>query len=387
MVFLPVSLHPYLFYYSFDGRQNLIGRSIHFVIILFGLCIFLAYSPPRLWGQQKAKGPPPAGVSVVKVKPGRIAPRSEFIATVFYQEISETASETSGLASDVRFEEGQRVKKGQILVALGSEILRKRLQAARSIYEQVLSELEIARINLKRRAQLFEKKSISQQTYDENRYRVIGSEKRAASLDARAEQLAIELEKKTIRAPFAGVVIKRHVDRGEWISEGETVAVIGKDDVIDIVAQLPEQIIRYVKIGMQVRAAANGQDFSATVTAIVPRGDVSTRTFPVKIRTPNQFALIEGMSARVTLPKGEIQKTLIVPRDAVISKFGQTVVFTVENSRATLLPVQIIGFEGLDAGVASPGLKEGMLVVVDGNERLRDGQAVSFKFSSPGKQK
>ena len=356
----------------------MVGRSNHSLMILFVLCFLQALSPPGLQGQQEAKGPPPARVKVAKVKTGMVAPQSEFIATIFYQEISETASETSGLASDVRFEDGQRVKKGQILVALGSVILRKKLQAARATYEQVLSELEIARIDLRRREKLFEKKSISEQTYDENRYRVIGSEKQAASLNAQVAQLAIELEKKLIRAPFDGVVIKRHVDRGEWISEGETVAVIGKDDVIDIVAQLPEQIIQYVKPGMQVRAAANGNEFSGTVIAIVPKGDVSTRTFPVKIRTPNQFSLIEGMSARVTLPKGKIKKTLIVPRDAVITKFGQTAVFTAENFKAVMLPVQIIGFQGLDAGVSAPGLKAGMLVVVQGNERLRNGQAVSF---------
>ena len=86
-------------------------------------------------------------------------------------------------------------------------------------------------------------------------------------MKARVDQLAIELEKKIIRAPFDGVVITRHVDRGEWISEGETVAVIGKDDVIDLVAQLPEQFIQYIKIGMPVKAAANGQDFSGTVIA------------------------------------------------------------------------------------------------------------------------
>jgi len=357
----------------------MVNRSIQFVTILFGLCFFLAYSPPRLWGQQEAKGPPPASVSVVKVKSGTVAPQSEFIATIFYQEISETASETSGLALDVRFEDGQRVKKGQILVELGSEILRKKFQAARSSYEQVLSELEIAKIDLNRRETLYKKKSISEQTYDENRYRVIGTEKRAASLNAQVEQLAIELEKKIIRSPFDGVVIKRHVDRGEWIAEGDTVAVIGKDDIIDIVAELPEPIIQYIKIGMPVRASANGNEFGGTVIAIVPKGDVRTRTFPVKIRTPNQFSLIEGMSARVTLPRGEIKTTLIVPRDAIITKFGQTVVFTAENSKATMLPVDIIGFEGLDAGVASPGLKEGMLVVIEGNERLRNGQAISFK--------
>ena len=357
----------------------MVSRSFHFIIILSGLCFFLANLPPRLWGQQEAKGPPPATVSVAKVKAGRVAPQSEFIATIFYQEISETASETSGLAAAVRFEEGQRVKKGQVLVALGSEILRKKLQAARSTYEQILSELEIARIDLKRREKLFAKKSISEQTYDEKRYRVIGSEKQAAALNAQVEQLAIELEKKIIRAPFDGVVITRHVDRGEWIAEGETVAVIGKDDIVDLVAELPEQTIPYIKIGMQVSAAANGQEFSGTVNAIVPKGDVSTRTFPVKIRTSNQFSLIEGMSAKVTLPKGEIKQALMVPRDAVITKFGQTVVFTAENATATMLPVQIIGFEGLDAGIAAPGLKEGIFVVVEGNERLNNGQAVSFK--------
>ena len=357
----------------------MVSKPIHFALILLGLCVFMTYSPPLLSAQQKPKGPPPASISVTEVKTGMVTPQSEFIATIFYQEISETASEISGLASDVRIEEGLRVKKGQILVTLGSDILRKTLQVAKLNYEQVLSELEIARIDMSRRKKLYEKKSISEQTYDENRYRVIGSEKRAASLNAEVEKLAIELEKKIIRAPFDGVVIKRHVDRGEWISEGETVAVIGKDDVIDIVAELPEQIIQYVKIGMQVRAAANGIEFSGTVIAIVPKGDVSTRTFPVKIRTPNQFSLIEGMSATVTMPKGEITKTLIVPRDAVISKFGQTVVFIAQDAKATMLPVQVIGFEGLEAGVASAGLKEGMLVVVEGNERLRDGQNVAYK--------
>jgi len=357
----------------------LIHKSIHFVIFLAGSCFLMASQPPLLWGQQKPKGPPPASVSVAQVKTGMVTPQSEFIATIFYQEISETASETSGLAAEVRFEEGRRVKKGQILVTLGADILRKRLKAAKLKYEQVLSELEIARIDLKRRQALYEKKSISQQAYDENRYRVIGTEKYAASLNAEVEQLAIELEKKIIRAPFDGVVIQRHVDRGEWISEGETVAVIGKDDIVDIVAQLPEQIVQYVRIGMQVTATANGKDFKGTVNAIVPKGDVSTRTFPVKIRTPNTFALIEGMSAKVTMPTGEVKKTLIIPRDAVIAKFDQTAVFTAQDGKATMLPIQVIGFEGLDAGVTASGLKEGMLVVVDGNERLRDGQTIAFR--------
>ena len=130
---------------------------------------------------------------------------------------------------------------------------------------------------------------------------------------------------------------------------------------------------------MPVSATANGSNFVGTVIAIVPRGDVATRTFPVKIRTPNEYALIEGMSARVTLPTGKITQTLIVPRDAVISKFGQNVVYAVVDAKSKMLPVQIVGYDGLSAGIDSQGLAEGMFVVVEGNERLKNGQAVVFQ--------
>jgi membrane fusion protein (multidrug efflux system) len=363
------------------------GRSHSYGIILLALLVYPLLSPSCLWAQQKSQATPPANVSVAKVIKGRVAPQSEFIATIFYQEISDTASEISGLVRMVHFEEGQRVKQNQILVELGSEILRKRLQASTASFEQILSELEIAGIDLKRREKLFKKKSISKQSFDENRFRVIGHEKRAAALKAEVERLEIELEKKIIQAPFDGVVIKRYVDRGEWISEGETVAIIGKDDIIDIVVEVPERFIQYIKNGMPVSATANGSNFVGTVIAIVPRGDVATRTFPVKIRTPNEHALIEGMSARVTLPTGKITQTLIVPRDAVITKFGQNVVYAVVDAKSKMLPVQIVGYDGLSAGIESQGLAEGMFVVVEGNERLRNGQAVVVQKPEDRRQK
>ena len=356
--------------------------------ILLIIATFLFVSLPfSLWGQQKQSGPPPANVTIARVKNGMVAPQAEFIATVFYQEISDTAAETSGLVEAVRFEEGQRVQEKQILVELGSELLRKRRQAAIASYEQILSELQIAKIDLKRREALFKKKSISEQSYDETRYRVISLRKQAAALKAQVEQFEIELDKKIIRAPFNGVVIKRHVDRGEWVSEGETVAVIGKDDIIDIVAEVPERFIPYIEDGMAVSATANGNKFSGKVIAIVPRGDIATRTFPIKIRTANEYSLIEGMSARVILPTARSVNTLIVPRDAVIAKFGQNVVFAVSDSKASMVPVKVIGYSGLDAGVESKELKAGMLVVVEGNERLNDQQAVVYQNSEVGMRK
>ena len=372
----PFQWSPYMF-----SRMNQVG------LVVFALAVLFLSLPSGLQGQQKKQGPPPANVTVASVKTGLVAPQAEFIATVFYQEISATAAEMSGLVEDVRFEEGQRVQENQILVELGSQLLRKRHQAARASYEQIISEVQIARIDLKRREALFKKKSISEQSYDETRYRLIGLQKRAAALEAQVEQFEIELQKKIIRAPFNGVVIKRHVDRGEWVSEGETVAMIGKDDIIDIVAEVPERFIPFIAAGMQVDASVNGNNLKGRVTAVVPRGDVATRTFPIKIRTTNTLSLIEGMSARVILPTARSVNALIVPRDAVIAKFGQNVVYAVSDSKANMMPVQIIGYDGLDAGIQAEGLKDGMLVVVEGNERLRNEQAVVYQKAVDREQK
>ena len=348
------------------------------VLCLFGLIMGIAHFFSPLWGQEKPKGPPPARVSVSTVKTGMVAPMADFIATVFYAEVSDVASEVSGLVEEVRFEEGQHIKKDQVLIKLGADILKKKLLATSANYEQVLTELEISRIEFERKEKLFKTKAISEQSYDENRFRVKGLEKRADSLKAEVERIEIELQKKTIRAPFDGIVINRLVDRGEWLAEGATVAILAKDDMIDIVADVSEEFIPFIQVGMAVKAEINDNEISGSVIAVIPRGDVATRTFPVKIRAPNTLALIEGMSARVVLPVGKPRKALVVSRDAVIAVSGQTVVYTVNDSKANMIPVNVIGYQGLIAGIEGQGLAEGMQVVVKGNERLQTGQMVSI---------
>lgn len=344
---------------------------------LFLLLIVFSFALP-LNAQEKGRGGmPPAKVVVSDVKTGMVAEKSEFIGTVYYVEVSEVASEVNGKVEDVRFEEGQRVKKGSILVRLRSDLLEKQLIANRSSYEQVLVEREKAILDLKRIEDLIKQGSVSEQLYDEHRFRVMSLEKRAASLKADVERIEVELKKKRIRAPFDGVVIERAVDRGEWLSPGSKVATIARDDTVDVVVDVPERVIRYVKEGMSLSVKAGGGVVKGKVFAIVPKGDVATRTFPLKIRIKNSASLIEGMEARVALPIAEKKHGLVVPRDAVITMFGRTVVFAVVESKAKMFPVKVTGYEGGMAGVNAHGLKEGMKVVVKGNERLRDGQPVS----------
>ena len=342
------------------------------------LAIFLSYSLPLNAQEKGPGGMPPAKVVVSDVKKGPVAERSEFVGTVFYVEVSDVASEVNGKVERVRFEEGQRVRQGDILVRLSSDLLEKQLAATRSSFEQVLIEHEKAVLDLKRMEDLRRQDSIAEQMYDDHKFTVRGLEKRAASLEANVEQIEAELEKKSIRAPFDGVVINRAVDRGEWLSPGSEVATIAKDDMVDVVVDVPEGMVRFVKKGMDLNVEAGGRQVKGKIFAIVPRGDVATRTFPLKIRVRNSEYLKEGMEARVALPVAEKKEALIVPRDALITMFGKTVIFAVMDSKAKMIPVEVIGYEDAMAGVNASGLEEGMKVVIKGNERLRDGQGVSL---------
>ncbi len=324
--------------------------------------------------ENKPGGMPPALVVISEVATGMIAPESEFIGTVYYQEVSDVAAEVSGKVEEVTFEEGQRIKKGTVLVKLGSDLLEKTLRATTATYEQALSDLEKAGIDLQRAEKLHREELISEQLYDESRFRVKGIEKKAASLKAEVERLETELQKKNIQSPFDGVVIRKHVDRGEWLSPGSTVATIAMDKFVDIIVEVPEEVIKHITPHMDAMVKAGGKNIKGKVIAVIPRGDISTRTFPVKIRVNNSMSLVEGMEARVTLPSGQKEKTLIVHRDAIINKFGMTVVFAVVDSKAKMIPVQVAVYSGLEAGIYAEGLSEGMHVVIKGNERLMDRQ-------------
>lgn len=319
---------------------------------------------------------PPANVVVAKATAGMLSPRAEFVGTVYFSEVSDVASEVSGGVESVRVEEGQRVKKGEVLVVLDSSILSKTIEATRASHGQVLSELERARLDFGRIRNLYREDSIAERVYDEHRFRVKGLEKKADSINAEVERLETELSKKSVLAPFGGVVIKRHVDRGEWLSPGKTVITLA-GDAVEVVVDVPESVLRFIKRGDGVSVNAGGAMVRGSVSAVIPRGDISTRTFPVKIKLKNPGALMEGMKAGVSLPTGEDTKAVLVPRDAVITKFGTQVLFAVVDGKAVMIPVKVIGYTRDSAGVSAQGLTEGMDVVVKGNERIGNGQPVS----------
>lgn len=326
---------------------------------------------------QKDGQRPPSPVVVDKVTSGDMAPQTEYIGTVYFTETSDVAAEVDGKLVSLNVEEGQRVAKGDALVTLSSDILNQSIANARALMDQAQADYELAKRENARTTKLYQSRTVAEGEYDSKRLAALSAEKKMIAAKATLNSLQLERSKKTIRAPYAGVVIERKVFRGEWVSKGAVVATIARDDEFDVVVNAPREAFGVVNPGLDVTVNVAGKELPGTVFAAIPKGDVATRTFPVKIRVKNDGSLAEGMEARVRLPKGLGGKTLIVSRDAVISARGQMVVWAVIDGKAAPMPIRVVGYRGLVAGVQSPTLKEGMDVVVKGNERLRPDQPVA----------
>lgn len=114
-----------------------------------------------------------------------------------------------------------------------------------------------------------------------------------------------------------------------------------------------------------------GKSYTAFIESIIPKGDIATRTFPVKIafkKVPSN--LYEGMAATIEIQSGQNVKALLVPRDAILKRFGQDVVFFDSNGTAVMVPVKTVGYTNGKVAVSGAGLSEGARVVTKGNERI-----------------
>lgn len=345
-------------------------------ILLILALLLIAVPASAQEGQGGQQGPPPAGVVTAKAESGTVTPQSVFIGTVYFPEVSNTASEVSGRVLKVGFDEGDHVKAGGVLAELDTSLARRSLAAKMASYERAKASLERAKLDLDRIEELFRTKSVSEKQFDDARYEVMELEKDAESLMAEVSRLRLEIEKANIRAPFDGVVLEKHTERGEWLSPGSLVATVARDDMVDIMVDVPQDVFFKARPGAEVFVTVAGQRTTGKVAAAIPKGEVTTRTFPVKIRIPNDMNLAQGMEASARMPTGGEIEAVIVPRDAVIMAQGQNVVFLASNGQAALVPVNVLAYMKETAAVSGPGLTAGADVIIKGHERLRPGQPV-----------
>jgi HlyD family secretion protein len=210
-------------------------------------------------------------------------------------------------------------------------------------------------------------------------------EQAKASLDA----VAYELSRSTLRAPITGFVVKKHVDVGNWVEPGQSVADVIDLDPVFATGPVSERKIGLLKPGLPATVSLDafpGEVFTGQVARIVPQADRQSRTFPVKIRLGNPDGKLRaGMLARIVVRLENERPSVLVPKDAVVRRGIDEVVFVVDSGKAREVKVRTGRALGGLLEISRGDLAPGQPVVVLGNEGLRDGvSVVSVNGTGPG---
>jgi len=326
----------------------------------------LLIAPLLLFGAPRA--------SLVKtevVEKAEVKSLQTFVGTIIYEQSSNVASQASGAVVSVGFKEGDSVKKGEVLNRLDNQIIKAQITSLKSALNEVLVTLRKAKKDLARYEVLIKQDAVSQSVYDDNSFSVESLENKINSLRANIKAKEIEMSKKVTVAPFSGVIVSKKIEVGDWVGQGGVVAELINLKSAQVVVNLPQGVALGLKKNMFVSAVVGGKNYDAYVDAIIPKGDVATRTFPVKISFKKApLHLFEGMSATIGIQSGITIESLVVPRDAILKRFGQNVIFVDVKGSAMMLPVTIVGHTKGKVAVNADGLSAGMRVVTKGNERI-----------------
>mgnify|MGYP000509347589 CR=1 FL=1 len=321
--------------------------------------------------------PGAALIEVDTIKKGEVNPLQKFVGTVNFDKKSTLASQSSGLVKKVNFEVGDKIKKGKVLVKIDSELLDAKIKS-------FMANLEISEIKLKnankdflRYKRLIETKSITAQEFDTSLLEFNSAQLNVISLNAQLKELKIQKAQKNVMAPFDGVIVEKNINIGEWASEGKSVATIVNTSSVEVIFNLPVNLVSSLKSKSTHDIKIANKVFQTTFHSAIPKGDKLTRTFPVKFKAEvNKMFVFDGQEASVQLAKSEKMQSLIINRDAVIKRFGSEVVFVNNKGVALMIPVKVLGYLGSNVAIAGKGLVEGMSVVVKGNERVFPNQPV-----------
>jgi len=306
------------------------------------------------------------------------------------------AARVDGSVSHIAVEVGDRVAAGDLL----AELDRERYSAERDLHvarvaearaavaaveaETALRQQELDRMEALRRSPAFSESRVDDKRQEVAMARGALGRARAAVTSAEAElRLAgIDLADIEIRAPYAGVVSRRHTEIGAHIGAGAPVVSLVADDCKEIEADVPAAQVAGLVPGHAVTFELSGSQGQATVRAVVPEENPLTRTRTARfvpalgdLDDAVVDRLASGQSLVIRIPAGAPGDALTVHKDAVITRRGQPTVFVVVDGKAVPRPVTLGDAIGERFRVVE-GLAAGDSAVVRGNERLRPDQAV-----------
>ncbi|MBW2059181.1 MAG: efflux RND transporter periplasmic adaptor subunit [Deltaproteobacteria bacterium] len=346
------------------------GRSILLVaVVALILSLFLILSGCGERGA--AEKPPPERVTnvvVLPVVPTLVRDQITLPGNVEPWEDIRISAEVSGNIEWIGPKEGDRVRKGQILIRIDTETLKAEVGKAEALYLLKKHQVE-------RRRELYEKGFISKEQLD------LAVTERDSAL-RNLEVTRIRLSKGTIRSPINGLVNSIPVDPGEYVKIGDPLMNLVRVDRVKLVAAVPEMDVPFVRLSQKVRVtldALGGEAFEGDIIYLSPKGDTVTRTFTMKVALDNpSFRIKPGMIGRVTVVKRTFPNAIAIPLFAVLDRGDRKVVFVEDHGIARERTVRFGVIENSRIQILQ-GLSPGDRLIVKGHRGLSDGDKVAVR--------
>jgi RND family efflux transporter MFP subunit len=373
------------------------------ILILVGLCVVLVAILGIVRPTVKVRS-----ATITQIYPSQAFTILNASGYVVPQRKSALASKVTGRLIWLGVEEGNRVKKDQIVARLENQDVTAakdqaaaNVKAARFNLEQTKAELRDATVTFNRNKELLAKGVIARATFDDvlARYQKAAAATEAADAQVKASLAALDganiaLEYTLIRAPFAGVVLTKDADLGDIVTPigaavnaKSAVVTIADMDSLQIEVDVSESNVRQVTIDQPCEIqldALPDQQFRGAIHMIVPTADRSKATITVKVRFIDKDSrILPEMSARVAFlsrpVKPEEQKPRIaISQAAVVNRQGKESVFLIRENRALETPVRL-GDKIGDMVEVLEGVKAGDKIVLNPSDKLKNGSKIKIE--------
>lgn len=314
----------------------------------------------------------PPVVEVARVEAARLTDDAQAVGSLRSRQSVMLRPEVSGRVTRINFRDGERVRRGQLLVQLDDQLPLAQVQQARA-------ELSIARANHKRNQDLVGQGFISQRQVEESAANLQVADAKLALAEATAARLKIV-------APFDGITGIRGVNVGDYLKDGADIVNIEDLDALYVDFRLPERYQGKLQPGQPALVqidALPGRRWTAVVQAIDPLVDANGRSIGIRGCIDNrQLALRPGMFARVTAVFGERERALVVPEEAIVPQGNRVFVYRLaegpDQDSKTAQRVEVkVGLRRPGQVEITSGLQAGEMVVTAGQQRIqRDGMPV-----------
>ncbi len=341
-------------------------------ILLFGSVIgFNLFKQQKIAEYMANRPEPEFPVTVTEVKSVDWVPVIEAIGFIEPNQGVTIANETNGVIDKISFESGTQVEADQSLIHLDSDVEKANLQSSQA-------RLPAARAKYKRYQGLFKKGSVSKEAYDE-------AEANYFSLKADIESLKATIDRREIKAPFAGVVGIRNVYLGQYLQTGTDIVRLEDTSVMRLRFTVSQTDISRIALNQDVDIFVDAypdKPFKGSISAIEPAVNVQSGLIQVQADIPNSDGqLRSGMFARanIILPKLENQVTL--PQTAItFTLYGDNVYIMTEEDGEKRVKQQVVkvGERTKDIAHILEGVKPGDIVVTSGQVRLSNHAKVNI---------